>query len=463
MKRALFLLFFLWVACSLAAQLPAVFQQEAYKQASVGIVLYDLDGQQEAYSSDAQQIMTPASLCKLLTAATALEMMGPEAVFETRLAYDGRIESGVLKGNVLLFPGGDPCLGSEYTDVEPRAFLKQWCRALKKRGVKRIEGQLLLDSLLFDTEAVSPYWLWEDLGNYYAAGVYDMAVFDNMYRLGLQSGKVGSRPKILYTKPSLPELIIDNHLSAADNQKDSAYLYGVPRRWERQLYGSIPAHRKQFEIKGDIPDPPAYLLSVFRQALQQEGIEILGKSIPKTQAQVLFRTTSLPMLSMLKIVLKQSNNMYTEYLLRHIAIACGYEKPVSAKDGLDAMRKFWKTKGLSSETWHLVDACGLSPLSRLSPEAIVEVLRYMDKSPYRDAFRQALPIAGKEGTLRSFGGTIPGELLLKSGSKTGVVAYAGYWNNAGKRYALAIIVNSAAFPNAQIRKDIECFLQSIEN
>jgi D-alanyl-D-alanine carboxypeptidase len=154
---------------------------------------------------------------------------------------------------------------------------------VKQLGISRIEGDIVADASIFDEEAVSPYWLWEDMGNYYAAGVYGLAVFDNMFRLGLKSGLPGTKPEILYLKPALPEMRIINNLIAKDNAKDSAYFYGVPYRWERVLYGSLPAGREEFVIKGDIPDPPAYLAFRLQQELIKAGIDVQGRALSKQE------------------------------------------------------------------------------------------------------------------------------------------------------------------------------------
>ncbi|MDI9544384.1 MAG: D-alanyl-D-alanine carboxypeptidase, partial [Bacteroidota bacterium] len=138
------------------------------------------------------QALVPASLSKLLTTGAALEILGPEKRFKTELAYRGLLENGSLKGNLYILGGGDPSLGSEYTEEQAGLFLQDWVQAVKQLGISRIEGDIVADPSLFDEEAVSPYWLWEDMGNYYAAGVYGLAVFDNMFRLGLKSGLPGT-------------------------------------------------------------------------------------------------------------------------------------------------------------------------------------------------------------------------------------------------------------------------------
>jgi len=326
---------------------------------------------------------------------------------------------------------------------------------------------------LFDDEPVSPYWLWEDMGNYYAPGIYGLAVFDNSFQLELKSGVAGSKPEILSVKPYLPELTIENNLIAVDNNLDSAYLYGVPYQWQRRMFGTIPANRSSYVIKGDIPDPPSFLAGYFRDELQKKGISVSGKAISSRKSneatgmspvvsKKIFSTFSIPLSQIIHIIHEKSDNLYTEYLLRRLALTIS-DKPASASNGLKVVRSFWKNKGLDLSALYLFDACGLSPNDRISAGFLAQLLQYMSqKSKYASVFKSTFPLAGKEGSVSGFlkGTDLEGKLRLKSGSAQSVTSYAGYYEQNGKSYVVVIMVNYANANRFQIRKDMEDFLLS---
>ena len=469
----------------LSAEKTIQLDAEAYSGSSLAYVLQEVQSGDLLAEMNSGQALVPASVAKLLTVSAALELLGPGKRFKTELAYRGLLEKGSLKGDLYILGGGDPSLGSEYTEEQPELFLQDWVRAVKQLGINSIEGDIIADASLFDTEAVSPYWLWEDLGNYYAAGVYGLAVFDNMFRLGLKSGVAGTQPEILYLKPALPQMQISNKLIAQNNTKDSAYFYGAPYSWERVLYGSIPANRSEFVIKGDIPDPPAFLASNLYQELIKAGIKVKGSYYAKTEKgikqaaeafirseksqglteAVVFHTSwSKPLPELIKIINYRSNNLFTEYLLRHLALAGGAEAPVSAQDGLEVLLRFWAQKGVDIGNWQLYDASGLSPLNRVDAASLAELLRYMaTESPQTDAFFNSLPQAALEGTVANFGKNLPGSLRLKSGSMTSVMAYAGYWMLEEKTYVVVLFCNQHQQSAARMRSDLEQVLKTIYN
>lgn len=467
---AIFLCFFTYVE----AQTTKVFKKQAYQHASVGVCVVDINSSRKIADLNAQQSLEPASVAKLVTTAAALEILGPNHRFETTITYTGTIENGSLNGDIRILGGGDPSLGSRQAGGAPEAFLDKWVEAIKKAGIKEVKGNILADASLFDDEPISPYWLWEDMGNYYAPGIFGLAVFDNSFQLELKSGPAGSKPDLVSVKPNLPELRIENHLVAVNNNIDSAYLYGAPYQWDRRLFGTIPANRSRFVIKGDIPDPPFFLAGYFRDRLLQQGISVRGKAISARMSEgnqasvpdsdkVLCKTLSIPLSQMIRIIHEKSDNLYTEYLLRHLALK-GYGKPATARNGIMVVRDFWKQKGLDISALFLSDACGLSPNDRISPYFLAQLLQYMSKqSKYASVYKAAFPLAGREGSVSGFlkGTALEGKLKLKSGSVQSVTSYAGYYEHNGKSYVVVLIVNNADANRNQIRKDMENFLLSL--
>jgi serine-type D-Ala-D-Ala carboxypeptidase/endopeptidase (penicillin-binding protein 4) len=451
-----------------------VFHQKAYNHAAVSFRVLEVNSAKILTQFQPSLGVTPASVLKLVTTAAALEMLGPDYRFQTKLMYSGYIRDGVLDGDLWIVGGGDPSLGSKQVPGEPLAFLSEWSEAVRTVGITRIKGRIVADAGMYDDEGVSPYWLWEDLGNYYATGIYGLNVFDNSFRLELKSGAVGSRPEIVALNPQIPGLTVENHLTAASNTIDSAYLYGAPFQNEMRLFGTIPANRESFVIRGQIPDPPTYLAGLFAEKLKQNGISIDGEALstrskpgfetpgPVSKTE-LHTTWSPPLIQLIRIIHEKSDNFYAECLLRQLAVIEG-SSPATAREGIQIVRDFWKRAGLDVAALSMYDASGLSPNNRVSADFLAELLRYMaTKSKNGIQFEASLPLAGKEGTVSGFlrGTDLEGKLRLKSGSNQVVNSYAGYYRKNGRFLVVVIIVDHADADRFKIRKDMENILLSL--
>lgn len=407
-----------------------------------------------AYQESLQ--ITPASVLKLVTTATALELLGSDYRFPTTLAYDGHIADGTLHGNLYIIGSGDPSLGSSHFP-QPTDFLTKWVNAVRSAGIRRVEGAVIADERIFDTEGVSPKWVYEDLGSYYGAGSYGISVFDNLYRLSLRTA--GGTVRVVGTSPEGAVAKFHNYLRSAPVRTDSCYIMGAPFADERFLYGVIPAGRERYEIKGDLPDPPLFLARYFSGELKKQGISVAlpattyrllrEKGEVKTGARTTLITTYSPTLAR---IVRQTNyksiNLFADALLKTIGLRYEGHDSLSLSSfgrGIRVLKAFWRAKGLDVEGLHLYDGSGLAPTDRTTARFIVSLLAYMaTESPERESFRQSLPQAGAEGSVRNFlkNTSLEGKARLKSGSMSRTRGYAGFVERNGKHYALAIFLNN---------------------
>ncbi|NLE31955.1 MAG: D-alanyl-D-alanine carboxypeptidase/D-alanyl-D-alanine-endopeptidase [Bacteroidales bacterium] len=452
----------LFLSCTLAmmAQLTDVGGQ-------AGVYVVEVSSGQVLTASNEHIPLVPASTLKLVTTATALELLGPDHRFETALEYVGSVREGVLKGDLVIRGGGDPSLGSRHMGEEQWAFLETWVNQVKAAGIKQVYGHIVADASYFDEEPLSPFWLWEDIGNYYAAGVHGLGVHDNSYTLHLRSGAPGSQPIILGTEPSLPHLHVDNHLMAADNNKDSAYLYVQPWIWTRSLYGTMPANRADFSIKGDLPDPPlqaaVYLYEALKKAgisVQEPAVTVRSYPLPRSSGVRLGVVCSPPLRRLVEIILHHSDNHYAECLLRHLA-AVRFAPPLTARNGLAVIQQHWQSTGLDMSGLIMVDGSGLSPVNRLSARFLGQLLMHMaTRSEQSKVFEALLPRAGLEGTVSNFLANTPlaGKARLKSGSNQYTTAYAGYCLRNGSKQVVVLVVNHGLISRQQVRNDLTDFL-----
>lgn len=460
-------MFILFFNISLFAQNPVneFTNNTLHKNATISIQVKDLKTNKIIHSHRAGNAAIPASTMKLVTTATALELFGADYQFKTTLEIDGKITvDSILNGNLIIYGNGDPTLGS--SKLGNINFLNDWLSAVRKAGIKQINGNIIADASAYDTEGVNPKWLWEDMGNYFASGAYGISYKDNIFEMELKSGTVGTTPEIVKITPSIPELTFNNYLKSTTIRFDSAYFYGAPFQNERSIYGEIPAYKPSFKIKGDIPCPGLILARDLAWKLKSSGIPISGNAIDEVynsnKRSVIYTHLSPKLSEIIKEINVASNNHYAEHLFRHLALQSG--KPASSGEAVKRIKNFWKSKDLPVDELFMYDGSGLSPVNAVSANFYVSLLTYMDKSKNNAVFRTSLPVAGKSGTLTNFlkNTALDGKVQAKSGTFNRVKSYAGYISSNGKQFAFAIIVNN---PNVNslsaTTKKMEEFLLSI--
>ena len=443
--------------------------------ASFSLVVKDVQEGRTVYSYDTDRLQSPASVLKTVATATALEILGEDYRYPTTLEYDGILENGTLEGNLYIKGSGDPSLGSSHFAPGQNKFLSTWIAALQKAGIKHITGSVISDESIFDTEGVSIKWLREDMGNYYAPGSYGISIFDNMYKLSLQTGAAGTRPVLKGTEPDIPFIRFKNYLKAAPVSSDSAYIIGAPLDDVRYLYGVLPANREAYVLKGDIPDPALYLARYLTDQLQQKGIRVDGSPScyrieveenrwKKGERKEIVTTYSPTLREIASICNHVSHNLYADALVKTVGLQYKprrNEMISSFGRGVQVVKEYWEKKGLDVFPLRMNDGSGLAPADKVSAGFMGELLVYMaTESAVSDAFIASLPQAGIEGSVRNFlkGSKLQGKAHLKSGGITGVRSYAGYITKDGRTYAVAVFSNNYSCPMSRMTRALEKLL-----
>lgn len=479
-RNKIVLLFLLLCLHLLAgAQTPApvkwLLQAPYMRGASFSLVVKDVQEGRTVYCYDTDRLQSPASVLKTVATATALEILGEDYRYPTTLEYDGILENGTLEGNLYIKGSGDPSLGSSHFAPGQNKFLSTWIAALQKAGIKHITGSVISDESIFDTEGVSIKWLREDMGNYYAPGSYGISIFDNMYKLSLQTGAAGTRPVLKGTEPDIPFIRFKNYLKAAPVSSDSAYIIGAPLDDVRYLYGVLPANREAYVLKGDIPDPALYLARYLTDQLQQKGIRVDGSPScyrieveenrwKKGERKEIVTTYSPTLREIASICNHVSHNLYADALVKTVGLQYKprrNEMISSFGRGVQVVKEYWEKKGLDVFPLRMNDGSGLAPADKVSAGFMGELLVYMaTESAVSDAFIASLPQAGIEGSVRNFlkGSKLQGKARLKSGGITGVRSYAGYITKDGKTYAVAVFSNNYSCPMSRMTRALEKLL-----
>ncbi len=452
--------------------------EPALKNGSVGVAVIDVETGKLIAGHDAKKCLTPASSLKVVTTGAALAILGPDFQFETKLEYDGFIdENGTLKGSLYLTGFGDPTLGSSEFDEVPdlEKTMQLFCTEIQKAGIKKIEGLIVGDATYFGTAASGRTWAYEDLGNYYGAGAYGLNILENMYYVKLQQKtKLGSRPPVSSTEPSIPNLLLINELTSAEKGSgDNAYIFGAPNNYTAYIRGTIPVGSGTFTIKGAIPDPPFFAAHALMYALEENGLSTFRQATTQLQLdleqeQKAKRTTIHTHKSpTLKSIVKETNlksvNLFCEAMLRIL----GKKKKGKGtpEAGIEVLLEFWKKKGLKTEGFFIEDGSGLSPYNAVSTQHLATVMRLIYKDEFlREAFYDSLPIAGKSGALRYRlkGTKAQHNLRAKSGGLKRVRSFTGLVKSAsGKQLAFSVIVNNYKGGSGKVLKRMETFMASL--
>lgn len=479
MLRILYTTFIFSISCLVYSQqnVQNVVNNPLLRHASVGISVVDITTGKSIVSHNAEKSLTPASVLKLVTTATALETLGDNYRYSTEVALDVDDPS-----RILVIGSGDPTLGSEVFSENRYGFFINSVQLLSKALSKNQNYSLYIVDDLFGYEGVSPEWTWIDIGNYYASGTYGISIFDNSYRLFFNTVDKNSCPVILRTEPVIKRLTFNNELKLNNTGRDNGYIYGAPFSYERTLRGDIPAGRTSFSIKGDIPDPGMLLGETLADYLNKAGYKVNNVetaredylkrlcSPKKTYSyyrvgQSIFTQLSHPLYEIVREVNVESNNHYAEHLIRTIGRNDVKDINENALDaGIKVTAEYWKSKGVEISSLLMHDGSGLAPQNFVSPKFLTDILTYMhNDSRYSEAFISSLPKAGQEGTLRNFmrNTKYSGKIIAKSGSIGGVQCYAGYLIDGNKKYVFAVMVNKFNTTNTQVRGIIEQFLLSL--
>ena len=470
MKVFIYVLFLLSANVSSAQKAGSTTEQKinflqglpGFTSASIGIAVKDNRSGEILYVSEPQLSMAPASILKLVTTATALEMLGADFRFQTIMSVTGTIRHDTLLGDLRIMGGGDPTLGSGYfTNYDH--FMEDWISALKMKNIKVITGNLIIDGSIYDSQTIPDTWIWEDIGNYYGAGVSGINLYDNLYEVHMSSDKEPGRlTTIKYTRPEIPGLEFTNEVISSNINSDQAYIFGSPMEYKRVIRGTIPKGKGDFVIKGAVPDPSALLAHEFRKVLKNNEIVLSGESkyekIKEQEGTILLTAVhqSPPLRDIIKVTNHESVNLFAESCLKQMA----FKKTGlgSTEEGCKIISEYWKEKGIDMTGFYMCDGSGLSRFNAVTSMQMVDILRYMKmQSKWSADFTASLATAG-QGTLTAINNeSFPNQSLrAKSGSMTRVRCLAGYLETiSGRKFSYSVMLNNFACSQREAGKRIE--------
>ena len=440
---------------------------ETIVPASVGLLIRNMETGEVVASHDPMVCRNPASVTKVVTTATAMEILTDTFRFKTRIELSGNVEDSVLYGNLYIRGGGDPTLESAYSTQGK--FVKAVVDTIKGLGIKKIAGSIVGDATYFREDGAPFNWLVEDVGSSYSPTPSSLSVYDNMLNFVLTSDSNGISMSKLTPETNLFYPVIE---MSQIPDKQAGWRFTKPDfSWTPIIRGNLPLGVCQY-MKTEIPEPAMMVADIIRKKLTSNGVEVeYGATTTRwmnADADSLRREIFCYQSAILKDIERITNyksiNLFAENIFLTIPHAKDEKTPSTTWSAASTIAKFWKEKGIRSDRIFQVDGSGMSMKNAISPQFIVDVLTYMHRnSRYSSSFYNTLPTAGRNGTVTSFlkGTKLEGQARIKSGSMERVQNYAGYINANGKWYAFCIMVSNFSGQRKPVVKQIASLLNDL--
>ena len=416
-----------------AAQIPA---------ANVAVVVQPVGAATPLLAHNATQPMNPASVMKLLTTYAALDLLGPAYTWKTTVAIETAAVDGVLPGNLYLKGSGDPHFAIEH--------LWQLLRQVRVRGIRQIEGDVVLDRSAFDLPTIDPGAFDDKPMRPYNVGPDGLLLNFRSLRFTLLPDN--GQPRLLQETPSAG-LRIDNQLRSSpgecgNNWKDLISVRLIPENDGQRLEftGSYAAlcGEKSLHLAPLAADAQAD--GLLRALWQELGGSLRGRvrsgSIP-VGAVKLTEHESAPLAEAVRDINKFSNNV----MARQVFLTLGASldgSPATSDAARQRINDWLATRNLRFSELVLDNGAGLSRRERLSAGSLNRLLLDAWRHPAMPEFMASLPIVGIDGTMKKRLQTsaASGRAHIKTGTLDGVKTAAGYALDAqGQRYAVTMLIN----------------------
>lgn len=414
---------------------------------SVGIYIKDIRRSTPAaerviVDHNSSMALTPASVMKVLTTATALDVLGENYRFSTDVELHGTRSGSKWEGNLVVKAVGDPTLESE-NFKENTGFCREILEGLKKAGITEITGRVIVRENLSDAGPVLQ-WECEDIAWPYGAGLFGLNWRDNTFTLSPATGK---------TSPYVPDLKIDLRKSSSGND----LVRGVGSN-RLTIYATNPNNRK-WVTRSTMPDPAAVFEAELLSVLRKGGVTVDDRDGETAGSDTLAVCTHRSPRSseIFRSLMVRSDNLFAEGMLR-----ASYPG-TTRKKAIENEKALWNGRGLSAKYTIINDGSGLTRANRLSPRFLGGVLEWMAASPDAAVFASYFPRAGLDGTMKGFlaDSELEGVLALKTGSVSSVQCYAGYLldrETSSPTHVVVVMVNGFFCPRVQVRKAVERLL-----
>jgi D-alanyl-D-alanine carboxypeptidase/D-alanyl-D-alanine-endopeptidase (penicillin-binding protein 4) len=477
----------------LAKQIEQVIDGPPFKQAHWGVLAVDLKTGDVLYSRAPDKLFAPASVTKLFSVAAALDALGADHRFETPVYARGEIDAmGTLHGDLILVASGDLSFGGRtdeqgriafsnsdhiYADFDgnavltkpdPLSGLNEIAHQIAAAGVRRVAGEVLVDDRLFDHASGTGSG---------PSNLTPIMVNDNLLDF-LVTPSAAGEPAHLEWRPKSRSYRVDAHIDTVAADGKTQIRVSSAGEGRIIVRGQIAAGHAPLVGTYEVDDPASFARSLLIEALRHAEVAVDASplktnspaELPAKDAYAAMKRvallTSPPFSESAKLVLKVSHNLHASTLPLLIASKHGQR---TLTEGLHRQREFLAKAGLDVDTISFGGAAGGDPADYVTPQATVQLLRYMSTRPDFALYREGLPILGQDGTLaRAAGpdcaargkvqaktGTLLWSNRMNGGHLLTSKSLAGYLTTAkGREVAFALFVNHVHTKSSAEREQI---------
>lgn len=479
---------------SLRGRIAAHIAQARFASAAWGVKIVSLETGKTFFEHNAEKYFNPASNAKLYTAALALERLGVDHRIKTSLYAAARPDaSGTLKTDLIVYGRGDPTMAARINGGDYFKGIEPLITQLVNAGVRRIEGDLVADESYFTGPPFGSGWEWDDLQAYYGAEVSALTIDDNALDLFVKpADRTGIPCRITTGPPTSFVTLINRTQTSAKGTEPRIVVYRPVGENIIYISGRLPIDSTGYYSSVAVHNPAGLFVSLFKDALALRGIAVTGRTrvidwkyrevtpLDSTKLIELGSVDSMPLADIVRETLKPSQNLYAQLLLLQVgahperglgaggresgekdrsasgdrslqAPALSSQPPAAnpyattEETGVEMMNDFLAKVGVKNGDVLLEEGSGLSRRDVITPRATVALLNYISRSRWAEVYRNALPVAGVDGTLqnRMKGTPAAGNVHAKTGSLRYVYTLSGYvTTSAGERLAFSIMLNN---------------------
>jgi D-alanyl-D-alanine carboxypeptidase/D-alanyl-D-alanine-endopeptidase (penicillin-binding protein 4) len=424
---------------------------------AVAVVVQEAGTRRASLSLNAAEAMNPASTMKLFTTLAALELLGPAYHWKTEAYVDGTLRDGVLEGNLVLKGYGDPRL-----DYESFWML---LRALRGKGLREIQGDLVLDRSYFapengdpgdfDGEALRPYNVLPDA----------LLVHYKSIRFAFTPEPERNRVRV-YVEPRPPGLEATSNLrlSAGPCVDGRAFRTLLAPTFEPgppprvSFDGRYPVACGEKDLHVALLPPDAHVAGVLGELWAEMGGTWTGRAregrVPE-DAALLHARESAPLADIVRDINKYSNNVMARQLFLTLATAA-HDPPARRAQAQEVLRHWLNLRGVPAPELVIENGSGLSRTDRASAATLAALLQAAWASPAMPEFIASLPLAALDGTMRKrlLGEQFAGHAHVKTGLLSDVRAMAGYVLDAkGRRQVVVMLMHHPNATDAEAAND----------
>lgn len=425
-----------------------IMDKAQYRHGRWGLLASAPGGGVPLQSLNPGEAFVPGSATKLFSISAAWNTLGPGHRFTTPVYALGRRQASELDGNLVLLASGDLTLGGRttptgavaFTNVDhgdansvpgatltpedPLAGLDQIARQVRRSGITRVNGDVVIDDRLF---APDPVLTGED------PELDPVMINDNLIDVQVTPTQPGRAAKVFW-RPRTASYRLDGKVMTAPATRAATF----PPRWSItttsdgriSVSGTIPRNAGRQLQTLTIADPAAFARTALIQALARAGVSVSAPVSGPNPEQLLARTRTYPARTRVaayvsppyreyaKLILKVSHNLGAQLA---ICLMAGLRHSRDCETGFAVERKFLGHARIDLSQVAFADGRGGAPSDRATPTAVVQLLSWWLSRPDFRTFRSSLPILGVDGSLAGVERRSParGKVFAKTGTAVG--------------------------------------------